>query len=67
MFTMKNLEFEILEEYELLGERRFRVRIKGTKIVLNVSAESNEEAIRKAKELVKKIKLDEVIDQYRIR
>jgi len=64
---MKNLEFEILEEYELLGERRFRVRIKGTKIVLNVSAESNEEAIRKAKELVKKIKLDEVIDQYRIR
>jgi len=67
VFTMKNLEFEILEEYELLGERRFRVRIKGTKIVLNVSAENNEEAIRKAKELVKKIRLDEVIDQYRIR
>ncbi|MCD6113763.1 MAG: hypothetical protein J7J78_00490 [Thermoprotei archaeon] len=64
---MKNLEFEILEEYELLGERRFRVRIKGTKIVLNVSAENNEEAIRKAKELVKKIRLSEVIDQYRIR
>ena len=64
---MKNLEFEILEEYELFGEKRFRVRIKGTKIVLNVSAENNEEAIRKAKELVKKIRLSEVIDQYRIR
>jgi len=64
---MKNLELEILEEYELLGEKRFRVKIKGTKIVLNVSAENNEEAIKKAKELIKKIRLDEVIDQYRIK
>ncbi len=64
---MENLEFEILEKYELLGEKRFRVKIRGTKIILNVSAENNEEALRKAKELVRKIKLDEVIDQYRIK
>jgi len=64
---MKKLDFEVIEEYELLGEKRFRVRIKGTNIVLNVSAENSEDAVEKAKELVEKIRLNEVVDQYKVK
>jgi len=64
---MKKLDLEVIEEYELLGEKRFRVRIKGTNIVLNVSAENSEDAIKKAKELVERIRLNEVVDQYKIK
>ncbi len=66
MCNVSNVEFEILEKYELLGERRFRVKIKGTKIVLNVSAKNDEEALEKAKELVRKVKLEEVLNQYKV-
>ncbi len=46
---------EIVEEYVIDGEKRFRVRVKGTKIVLNVSASSPHEAATKAADLAMKL------------
>ena len=46
---------EIVEEYVIEGKKRFRVGIKGTKIVLNVSASSPHEAATKAAELALKL------------
>jgi len=60
------VKLEILEKYELLGEMRYRIRIKNTKIILNVTATSDNEALKKAKELINEIKLHEVIDQYKV-
>lgn len=57
-------ELEILEKYELLGETRFRVRIKGTKIVLNVRAKNKEEALEEAKKMMERVKLNEVLKEY---
>lgn len=59
-------ELRILERYELLGETRYRICIKGTNIVINVSADSDEEALAKALEILAKIKLtDESIMKIR--
>ena len=49
------VELEIIEEYLLEGDRRYRVRVKGARIILNVSAGSPEEALEKATRLYKKI------------
>jgi hypothetical protein len=49
------LEFEIIEEYIIQGDRRFRLRVKGTEILINVSANSREEALEKAKKLYARI------------
>ncbi|MCE4604828.1 MAG: hypothetical protein F7B20_07705 [Aeropyrum sp.] len=54
-------EFEIIEEYLLLGQRRFRVRELGSGIVFNVSADSEEEAIVKARELYDKVRADRAV------
>ncbi len=58
---MSEFEFEYIEEYEVLGEKRFRLRIKGTNIVLNVGAHSMDEAIRKANELVRELEIDKFV------
>ncbi len=50
-------ELELVEKYEVGGQRRFRLRIKGTNIILNVEAEDEEEALRKAAELMVKLKM----------
>ncbi len=54
---------EIVEKYELLGERRYRVRVKGTNFYLNVKASNEDEALRKALELIKVLKLDSIIER----
>ncbi|BAN90767.1 hypothetical protein [Aeropyrum camini] len=54
-------EFEILESYVLFGERRFRVRERGSGIVFNVAASNDEEALNKAREMFKRIKADRVL------
>ncbi|MEB3773865.1 MAG: hypothetical protein GSR86_02920 [Desulfurococcales archaeon] len=54
-------EFEVVEEYMLHGERRFRLRVKGTRIIVNVPGESLEEAIERAKEVLEKVKADRII------
>ncbi len=58
-------DFEVIEEYELLGEKRFRVRLKGTNIVFNVSASSKDEAVERALELARRLEVDKVIDKLR--
>ncbi len=57
----KEIELELIEEYVYLGERRFRFKIKGTNVIINVKAESVEKGVEKALEIIRKIKLDEVL------
>ncbi|OYT59954.1 MAG: hypothetical protein B6U75_02755 [Desulfurococcales archaeon ex4484_217_1] len=61
------VELEIIEKYELLGETRYRVKIRNTKIILNISASTDREALNRAKELIKELKLYEIIDQYKVK
>jgi len=64
MVSKKNLK--IVEKYVFLGEFRYRVQIVGTNIVLNVKADSDEEALNKASELAKTIGLtDEYVEKLR--
>ena len=60
-----SLELELLEEYELLGEKRWRFLVKGTQIVINVAAGSREEAERKALELAKSVGIDKLVKLMR--
>ncbi len=46
---------EVIEEYIIEGKKRFRVRVKGTNIVFNVSANSPNEAASRAAELALKL------------
>jgi len=48
------VEFEIVEVYLLDGQKRFRLRVKGTNIIINVAAESPEEAGEKAATLLER-------------
>ncbi|MDM7274513.1 MAG: hypothetical protein P3X22_000070 [Thermoprotei archaeon] len=50
-----SLELEIIEDYLQHGTRRLRVRVRGTKYVLNVRAESAEEALDKARRMAEKL------------
>jgi len=54
-------ELEIVEEYLLHGERRFKLRLKGSRITVNVAADSIDDAMEKAKNILRKIKADKVI------
>jgi hypothetical protein len=51
------VELEV-EEVVILGdkgvgsEKRYRIRLKGTKIVLNIRAENEEEAVEKAMKIL---------------
>jgi len=56
-----NLEFEVVEEYILHGERRFRLRIKGTRIIVNVGADSLDEALKKARSIVERVRVERVL------
>ncbi len=51
------VDLEIIEEYIIEGQRRYRVRLKGTNIVVNVEAQNDEEALRKVAELMVKLKM----------
>lgn len=55
------MEFEVVEEYILLGERRFRVRVKGTRVYVNVAASSPEEAAEKAKAMLERLRAERVL------
>lgn len=48
-------ELEIIEDYIQHGARRFRIRVKGTKYILNVRAENAEEALNKAWKMAEKL------------
>ena len=50
----KELVLELIEEYEFAGQHRMRFRIKGTNVIINVSASSIEEGVKKAMEIIRK-------------
>jgi len=50
-------EYEIIEEYILVDEKRFRVLHKPSGTVLNVAAENREEALDKARRMASRIGL----------
>lgn len=51
------VDLEVIEEYVIEGQRRYRVRLKGTNIVVNVEAQNDEEALQKVAELMVKLKM----------
>ena len=57
------IELELVDVYRYEGfpEKRFRFRIKDTRIYINVSADSIEEAVEKAKNIIKHLELDKYI------
>ena len=61
MLSLNEIELEIVEKYELLGEKRYRVRIKGTSIYLNVAANNEQEAINKANKMIRELSLDKLV------
>ncbi len=50
-------DLQIVERYLFLDKARYRVQVKGTNIVFNIQAESDEEAIRKSLELASRVGL----------
>ncbi len=58
------VKFEVVDEYSVGDEARFRIRVVGTNIIFNVGANSRENALRKVREIAEKIKLREFIDHY---
>ncbi|MEM1758517.1 MAG: hypothetical protein QXE99_02235 [Acidilobaceae archaeon] len=56
-----SLEFEVIEEYIQHGTRRFKVRVKNTKITFNVAANNIEEALAKARRMAEKLKISEAL------
>ncbi len=57
MTKKRSMEFELLEEFVINDEHRFRIKIRGTNVILNVSADSLEEAIKKALEIIEKLEI----------
>lgn len=57
MITKNDLK--IMEVYELFGELRFKVCVKGTNIMVNVKALNDDEALNKAIEVLTQAGLDE--------
>lgn len=57
------IELELVDiyRYEGLVGKRFRFKIKGTNIYINVLANSIEEAVEKAKNMIKQLELDKRI------
>lgn len=51
----KVVELELVEEYVYGGERRYRFKVKGTNMMINVRADSVDEGIERAIEVLKKI------------
>ncbi len=58
-----SLELELVDVYRYEGfvGKRFRFRIKGTKIYVNVLATTVEDAVEKAKELIKQLELEKYV------
>ena len=51
------VELELVEEYLAVDERRYRFLVKGSHIVINVAAESLDEALRKARSMAEELGL----------
>jgi hypothetical protein len=55
--SRRAVELELLEEYTYANEKRYRFKLRGTDIVINVSADNVDEGMEKAVEILKKIGL----------
>ncbi|WP_292319043.1 hypothetical protein [Caldisphaera sp.] len=53
---MNEYEFELIEEYYLNGEHRFRLKEKKSNLIFNVSADNIKEAARKASQMLSSLK-----------
>ncbi len=51
----KVVELELIEEYVYAGEKRYRFKVRGTNVIVNVRADSVEEGIERAVEVLKKV------------
>lgn len=51
------VELELIEEYIINDERRFKFRVKGTKLIFNVAATDLEEAVNKVVTIMRSLKL----------
>ncbi len=60
---MKNVELELIEEYTFAGQHRFRFKVKNTNIILNVAAENLDEGVKKAVELLSRLRLFDLSKQ----
>lgn len=59
-------DLKVVEKYDLLGEIRYRICVKGTNIFVNVSGYSDEEVINKALDILAKAGLnDESLQKIR--
>lgn len=47
--------------YEGMPGKRFRFRVKGTRIYINVLADELDEAVKKAEDIVRKLELDKYL------
>lgn len=52
-------DLKIIEVYELVGEVRYRICVKGTNILVNVSATNEEDAFEKAISILTQAGLDD--------
>lgn len=52
--------------YEGLPGKRFKFRVKGTRIYVNVLAEELDEAVKKAEEIIKKLELDKYLVERKL-
>lgn len=51
-------EFRIVEVYTIGGQKRYRVKVGDTNIVVNVAADSDEEAMDSVKKMLENLKLN---------
>ncbi len=59
------VELELVEEYVYARERRFRFRIKGTNIILNVEAEDVESGLKKAVDMIRRLRIIERLKELK--
>jgi hypothetical protein len=59
------IELELVDVYRYEGfvGKRFRFRIKGSKVYINVLANSIEEAVEKARQIINRLELDKQLIQ----
>ncbi len=58
-------DLEVIEVLETPDGRRFRIRVKGTIVVLNVAAKDENEAKSKAINMIREMELERVLDLYK--
>gem|GEM_PF-2465237 len=51
--TNRKVEFELIKEYYYASQHRFKLRVKGTSITINVAANNLDEAVEKAFEILR--------------